>query len=210
MRYAVLAALAFFLVWLIWGGTLYLRVQAGNAPIRIKIRFSLGVLPLFSYRWQLPDAKAEGASFADEPRPPEAAAQSQEEKPTGGAADSEKRQKKQAKRHSLAKKRIRAALWFYQRGSLEQLSAQMDIGLADNAALTALLCAAAYSAIGALVAARENAATLRNVKITPHFDADVFRVAFSCIISLRLRHIIVESFKLIKEATKWGRTLSKT
>lgn len=216
MRYAALAAAAFFLAWLFWGATLYVRVLAGSAPARLKIRLCLGVIPLFTFRWKPADVRLADAQLGGaNPGAGAAAPETDGGEPAGKAEKpSASKQKKQSKRHVLAKKMLpaalRSALWLYRRSRVEDMGAEIDIGLADDAALTALLCAGAYSIAGGLAVAQENAGALRSVKITPHFNADVFCVSFSCIISLRLRHIILESFKLIKEAIKWGRTLSKT
>ncbi|MDD3243183.1 MAG: hypothetical protein PHD32_05585 [Eubacteriales bacterium] len=204
MFYAFLAAFLLFRVWLFFGAALYLQVDLRTKPIFFRLRVSLGVLRL-------------GAFTLDEQARKKMALEVCGIPVRLGKKGVEKKKRPrpwQKKAELLARKLIpagiRAACRLYARCRVSDICAAAEIGLADDAGATAVVCGSLTVTLGALAQHMDDPRRLEAVSVQPCFGQDRFWLTFSCIVSLKLRHIIIETFKLAKEAFQWARILSRT
>lgn len=86
---------------------------------------------------------------------------------------------------------------------------QLKLGVADNAAATALLCAGALSAVqGARSALARRGETPEGcVRVQPVFTGGALQLRFACILAVKARHIIWELIKAYAAGRKqYGNT----
>lgn len=199
MLIALVACVIWLCVWLLALGTVQLSLQLRTKALYARARLGLGVMPLcqvvldesakpplaITVMGVCVKAGKKGLSPAKEAKTGRGI------KNTGG----------------MRRAITRAAIRLYRRCVVDDFKARIDIGLADDAAATALLCAAVYAIAGLGTPKLRRAEDFGQLQIVPHFGQDTLIARASCIISIRARHIIYEGFNLIKEAYKWARTL---
>jgi len=209
MLIAFFAALLLFRLWLFWSAAVYIKTSLCTQPLYAQVRISLGVLSLGSVTLRSGAKKPLVFEVCGIPLPlPRGKKRAAQPKEKPG------RKKKNNKAAALLRAMLPAALHsarnLLRRLRIAQLEGGVQIGFADDAGATALACAGAKAAVGALARFMDRAEQLHGFAVSPCFGADRLWVGFTCIVSLKVRHIIIETFMLAKEAFKWARILSKT